>query len=208
MRRIALVIATLAALATGSAQADPGRLSGMGANLFGNSFFHFSEATLKTFPVTGVQTGRLHIQLQRTKLADVQKAFGGTLSTEGQGMGAAHWLCYQSPKATTWFMSNMLGGGEFVMMVAVQSGAGGGSCDTAPAGFAEPQLGIPGLGAPIAELKEKFGAAPLGSHSDVSYRADRPAKDGLGTANDAQYIGYVVRGGTVVGFGVGETTAQ
>jgi hypothetical protein len=42
----------------------------------------------------------------------------------------------------------------------------------------------------------------------VSYRVDRPAKDGLGTANDAQYIGYVVRGGSVVGYGVGETTAQ
>lgn len=208
MRRAAVLIATLAGLLAGPAQADPGRLSGMGANLFGNSFFHFGEANLKSFQVSSIEMGRLRVQLQRTKLSDVQRAFGGTIYQEGQGMGAAHWLCYTGPKATTWFLSNMLGGGEFVMMVALQAGAAGGSCDAAPANLPLPEMGIPGLGASIAQLKEKFGAAPLGSHSDVSYRADRPAKDGLGTANDAQYIGYVVRGGTVVGVGVGETTAQ
>jgi len=208
MRRAAVLIAIFAGLAATPAFAEPGRLGGLGANLFGNSFFHFGEANMKSFPVSSVGLGRIRVQLQRTKLSDIQRVFGGTIYEEGQGMGAAHWLCYSSDKASTWFMSNMLGGGEFVMMVAAQAGPGAGSCDAAPANMPLPEMGIPGLGAPIAELKEKFGAAPMGSHSDVSYRADRPAKDGLGTANDAQYIGYVVRGGTVVGVGVGETTAQ
>lgn len=180
----------------------------MGANLFGNSFFHFGQPNLEQFPVTAIRVGKQHFDLQRSRLTDVQRAFGGTIYEEGGGTGSARWLCYEAPGSTSWFMSNSLGGGEFVMMVAVQAGAASGSCDRAPADFAEPDLGVPGLGASMEALKAKFGAAPIGSHGDVSYRVDRPAKDGLGTASDAQYLGYVVKGGRVVGVGVGETTAQ
>jgi hypothetical protein len=206
--RAALLIALVASLAAGSAEADPGRLTGLGANLFGNSFFHFGAPNLKGFAVSGIELGKLRVQLQRTRLAEVQRAFGGTIYEEGRGTGIARWLCYESPQATTWLMSNSLGGGEFIMMVAVSAGPSGGSCDKAPEGFPMAQLGVPGLGESLGELKERFGSATIGSHSDVSYRADRPAKDGLGTANDAQYLGYVVRGGSIVGVGVGETTAQ
>ena len=208
MRRGVVFIALLASLATGAAQADSGRLAGMGANLFGNSYFHFGQPNLKAFPVGAVTLGKVRIDLQHTRLEQVQKVYGGTIYQEGSGMGVARWLCYQSPSTTTWLMSNALGGGEFIMMAAVQAGAAGGSCDSAPAKFPELQAGIPGIGSTTAQLQAKFGSAPMGSHSDVSYRVDRPAKDGLGTASDAQYIGYMTRGGTVVGWGVGETTAQ
>src|SRR6185437_9429375 len=50
-------------------------------------------------------------QLQRTRLEEVQRAFGGTIYEEGRGTGIARWLCYESPQATTWLMSNSLGGG-------------------------------------------------------------------------------------------------
>ncbi len=210
MRRSAVLIAMLVGLAAVPAPAladTPGKLAGIGAALFGNSFFHFGQPNLKTFPVSAIQAGRVRIDLQHTRLADVQRAYGGAIYAEGQGMQTARWLCYQGPQSSTWFMSNMLGGGEFIMMVATQAGPAGGSCDTAPAGFSAPQMGIPGLGASVSDLRSHFGLAQVGSHSDVSYRVDRPARDGLGTANDAQYIGYVVRGSTVVGVGVGETTA-
>jgi hypothetical protein len=214
MRRGAMFIAVLASLFVGSAQADNGRLSGMGANLFGNSFFHFGQSNLKNFPVSAIRAGRLRIDLQHTRLSDVQRAFGGTILAQGSGMGAAHWLCYETDgakgtqAARVWFMSNVLGGGEFVMMVAAEAtgGGGGGGCSPAPRGFAIPELGIPGIGSTTADLRGHFGSAQVGSHSDVSYRSDRPARDGLGTASDAQYIGYVVNGGVVVGVGVGETT--
>jgi hypothetical protein len=213
MRRRTVLLALLTSLLAGPALAaapagTPGRLGGMGANLFGNSFFHFGSPNLKGFPVSVVRAGKVRIDLQHTKLTDVQRAYGGTIYEEGQGNGLARWLCYQGPQATTWFMTNSLGGGEFIMMVASAAGAASGSCDTAPAGMGLPDYGIPGIGASTAQLTAKFGSAPLGGHSDVSYRADRPARDGLGTANDAQYIGYVVRGGTVTAVGVGETTAQ
>jgi len=206
MRRGALFIAALACLAAGSAQAAPGRLTGMGANLYGNSFFHFGTPNLKSFAVSSVTLGKVRISLQRTRLEEVQRVYGGTIYEEGGGMNLARWLCYQGPQATTWLMSNTLGGGEFIMMVATQAGPAGGSCDEKD--VPPPQMGIPGLGNSLSQLKAHFGVATVGSHSDVSYRSDRPAKDGLGTASDAQYIGYVVRGGTVTGVGVGETTAQ
>jgi len=216
MRLGAAVIAVLASIAAGSAHAEEGRLSGLGANLFGNSFFHFGEANLKSPPVAAIEVGHARIQLQHTRLVDIQKMFGGTIYDEAGGTGAAHWLCYltegaKGSAAKVWFMSNSLGGGEFVMMVAIQATSArdlGGDCSPAPAGFEIPQMGIPNLGATTADLKAHFGSAPMGSHSDVSYRSDRPARDGLGTATDAQYLGYVVSHGVVTGVGVGETSAQ
>ena len=213
MRLGAVFLTVLASLAAGSAHAESGRLSGMGANLFGNSFFHFGDVNLKGFPVTAVRAGRVRIDLQHTKLSEVQRAYGGTIQEAGQGMGIARWLCYQTDgakgqPAKVWFMSNSLGGGEFIMMVAAEAASpmSTSDCNAAPAGFEVPEMGIPGIGSSVADLRAKFGSASIGSHSDVSYRADRPARDMLGTATDAEYIGYVVRGGVVVGFGVGETT--
>jgi hypothetical protein len=166
MRRSAVLIAMLAsALTIGAAQADPGHLGGLGASLFGDSFFHFSAQNLKSFPISSIRAGRVRIELQHTRLTEVQRAYGGKIYEQGEGMSAA------------------------------------------PAGFSPPELGIPGLGASLDDLRAHFGSATVGSHSDVSYRVDRPARDGLGTADDAQYVGYVVRGGRVAGVGVGETTA-
>src|SRR6185312_10071971 len=102
MRRGALFIAALACLAAGSAQAAPGRLTGMGANLYGNSFFHFGTPNLKSFAVSSVTLGKVRISLQRTRLEEVQRVYGGTIYEEGGGMNLARWLCYQGPQATTW----------------------------------------------------------------------------------------------------------
>jgi len=208
MRLSALVIATLASLVAGPALAAAGHLGGMGANLFGDSFFHFNKQNLKTFPVSTIHAGRLRVELQRTRLSEVQHAFGGTIYEQGSGMRAAHWLCYEGPQATTWFMSNVEGGDEFVMMVATEAGRADGSCDRAPADLGILDYGIPGLGASLDQLKAHFGSAIVGSRSAISYRVDRPARDGLGTAYDAEYLGYIMRGGKVVAVGVGETTAQ
>jgi len=191
--------ALLAALVLGSLPANAAQLGGMGQMIFGNSF-NFSKANLEKAPVKEIRVGKLAVTLQRTRLADVQKAFGGTIQTDGEGGGKAAWLCYASEGANTWFISNALGGFEFVMMVAAESSARpAGGCDTAPAGFAAPDFGIPGLGAKAADLKAAFGAA---SGSKIAYRSDRPG----GYSDIAQYIGYVLKGGKVSGLGVGETS--
>jgi len=189
--------ALLLALATGTAAA--GSLGGMGAAIFGNGF-NFNKANLAAPPVKTIQVGKLGVTLQRTTLKDVQKAFGGTLQTSGEGSGRADWLCYAGEGSTVWFISNGLGGFQFVMMVAAEAGKPAKGCDPAPAGFAVPDFGIPGLGASTADLKATFGAAASGSK--VSYRSDRPG----GYSDVAQYIGYVLKGGKVAGIGVGETS--
>lgn len=192
----AVVIAlSLACVAPASAAS----LGGMGKAIFGNAF-NFSKANLEKTPIGAITVGKLKMSLQTTRLKDIQKAFGGTLQQEGDGPERADWLCYNSEGATVWFVSNALGGYEFVMMVAAEAttrpAAG---CDTAPAEFTVPDLGIPGLGATAAELKTAFGAA---SGSKIGYRADRPG----GYANIAQYIGYTLKSGKVSGIGVGETS--
>lgn len=200
--RIAAPIATLlAALVLPAVPASAAGLDGMGQTIFGNSF-NFSKANIDKAPVKAIGVGKLTVQLQRTKLKDVQKAFGGTIRREGDGAGRADWLCYGAEGANMWFISNALGGYEFVMMVAAEvASKPSKSCDAAPAGLTAPNFGIPGLGASTAELKATFGAA---SGSKIAYRSDRPG----GYSDIAQYIGYVIKGGKVAGIGIGETSVQ
>jgi len=186
------------ALAATVIPASAAQLGGMGAAIYGNGF-DFAKANLEKAPVKTITVGKLGITLQRTKLKDVQAAFGGTLQTSGEGASRADWLCYAADGANVWFISNALGGYEFVMMVAAETGAAAKGCDAAPADFPAPDFGVPGLGASTADLKATFGAA---SGSKLAYRNDRPG----GYTNVAQYIGYVLKGGKVAGIGVGETS--
>ncbi len=197
---VVLLAATVCATPTMAAG-----LSGMGNAIFGNSVFNFSKANLPAAPVKTIKVGPLAVVLQQTRLADVRKAFGGTIQQEGEGSSRADWLCYATggtdgPAANVWFIANALGGFEFVMMVAAEAASKpAAGCDAAPEGFALPDFGIPGLGASTADLKATFGAA---SGSKVSYRSDRPG----GYSDIAQYIGYLLKGGKVAGIGVGETS--
>jgi hypothetical protein len=177
------------------ASAHGAGLTGMGANIFGN-YFNFAKANLRQAPVSTITAGNLKIKLQSTKLAEIRKRFGGTIKSDGD----ATWLCYHTGTANTWFLSNPLGGQEFVMMVAVEVAAKmPADCEPASEGFAVPNFGIPGIGASTADLKATFGAA---SGNKIAYRNDRPG----GYADIAQYIGYVIKSGKVAGIGVGETS--
>jgi len=208
--RLAFSAAFLAALAF-AVPAHAAGLSGIGADLFGN-YFHFpNKSNIAKPPVRGISAGPLHMQLQHTKLEQIRKLFGGTIRTQGSEKTLANWLCYHTdgsgkePAANTWFISNILGGGEFVMIVAEQAASPGqipGDCDPAPKTFQLPNLGIPGLGASSADLQAAFGMASMGGA--IAYRADAPGADALGTANNAQYIGYLMSGGRVAAFGAGE----
>lgn len=193
--RITLLAAAIVSAAMVSAAGAAG-LSGIGANLFGNSYFNFAKVNLQQAPVSAITVGPLAVKLQGTKLADIRKRFGGTIMTTGD----ATWLCYHANGTNTWFMSNALGGQEFVMMVGVEASAKmPDGCEAPSETFTLPDMGIPGLGATSADLKAAFGAA---SGSKVSYRHDRPG----GYADIAQYIGYMLKGGKVAGYGVGETS--
>ena len=189
--KLALILLAAFALAT---PAQAAGLSGMGAAIFGNGF-NFSKANLDRAPVKTIKVGKLDVGLQTTRLVDVQKAFGGALQSNGE----ATWLCYHAAGTNSWFISNAFGGQEFVMMVAVEAnGKIPGDCEASD-GFEPPVFGVPGVGARLADLKAQFGAA---SGSTIAYRADRPG----GYSDIAQYLGYMLKGGTVSGIGVGETS--
>jgi hypothetical protein len=191
--RIKLAVALLAALAL-STPVQAAGLSGMGAAIFGNSF-NFKKANLDKAPVNSIKAGKLNIGLQTTKLRDVQRAFGGTLQSNGD----ATWLCYHAADTNTWFISNAFGGQEFVMMVAVEANTKTpGDCEASES-FTPPVFDVPGIGSKLADLKAHFGAA---NGSKIAYRADRPG----GYSDIAQYLGYQLKGGTVSGIGVGETS--
>jgi len=195
------IAALVTALVLAAVPASAAGLDGMGQAIFGNSF-NFSKANIEKAPVKAIGVGKLTVQLQRTKLKDIQKAFGGTIRREGDDASRADWLCYSAAGANVWFISNALGGYEFVMMVAAESASKPSkSCDAAPAGLTAPNFGIPGLGASTADLKATFGTA---SGSKIAYRSDRPG----GYSDIAQYIGYVIKGGKVAGIGIGETSVQ
>jgi hypothetical protein len=187
----------------------------MGKAIFGNDTFRFTKANLGAPPVGAIRVGGLKVELQRTRLAEVKKAFGGTVRQQAYGNGDATWLCYTTdgssgPAANVWFISNVLGGNEFVMMVAVglaDQRRPSGECDPAPAKFTLPVLGIPSVGASTADLSAALGSASV-SGGVISYRADEPARDALGTAINVQYIGYFVSRGKVTAVGVGEGSAQ
>lgn len=182
-------------LAASAVAAQAAGLSGIGANLFG-SYFNFAKANLAAPPIKTIALGSLKIDLQGTKLADIRRKFGGTIQSDG----TATWLCYHTEGTNTWIMSNSLGGQEFVMMVAVEVAPRmPDGCEPAGSGFTLPDMGIPGLGATTADLKAAFGAA---SGSKIGYRNDRPG----GYADIAQYIGYMLKGGKVIGYGAGETS--
>lgn len=192
--RMKLAVVALAALALVTPATAAG-LSGMGAAINGNGF-NFKKANLEQAPVSKITVGKLNVGLQTTKMKDIQKAFGGTLQSDGE----ATWLCYHAEDANTWFISNAFGGQEFVMMVAVEANTKTpGDCEAAGDAFSAPVFDVPGLGAKLADLKAHFGAA---NGSKIAYRADRPG----GYSDIAQYLGYVLKGGTVSGIGVGETS--
>ncbi|MEO6396776.1 MAG: hypothetical protein ABIO40_12805 [Devosia sp.] len=185
-----LVLLTVTANAAG--------LTGMGANIHG-SFFHFPPANLDKHMVHKISVGKTRVTLSETRLVELRKVFGGTIKSGG----GATWLCYVTDDATTWFISNALGGQEFVMMVAVQNATGSvpSDCEAAGTKFSTPVFDVPSLGATTADLKSHFGIAP-GSGGKITYRADEPG----GYSDIAQYLGYVIKGGKVVGVGMGETS--
>lgn len=192
--RVKFILSVFAVLAIAT-PAHAAGLTGMGQAIYGNTF-NFKKANLEKAPVEKITAGKLNVGLQTTKLRDVQKAFGGTIQTTGE----ATWLCYHKDDTNSWFISNAFGGQEFVMMVAVEANTNmPGDCEEPNAKFSVPVFDVPGVGAKLAELKAHFGAA---SGSKVSYRSDRPG----GYSDIAQYLGYMLKGGTVTGIGVGETS--
>lgn len=119
-------------------------------------------------------------------LSAVQETFGGSLAREEIFEGTPFaWLCYDTGKARTTFVSVHNGDGDDsieppiapgpVLSVIVEeaNAPANATCTTNSAAAApQPTNGIPTLGATIADLEARFGSAPVDAGGLLAYVAE------------------------------------
>ena len=163
--------------------------------------------TLPTRPVSTVAAGNLAVTLERTRLEDVQAAFGGTIQNDGEDGNGVTWLCYAASDATLWFSA--FGGDGTVSQVTSEadtSHAATSGCSQAPAGLTTIDYGIPALGAPLADITVKFGKVDddVGLYSYSSTVTSPESPD----FRIFQYLIVIAPAGTISGITVGQSTSN
>lgn len=163
---------------------------------------------------TTITAGGLPVTLERTTLADVAAAFGGTVSEGGTGAARVSWLCYAGTvpagASVFWFVSSAAaeGGAQPVTTVAVEpQGAGGpGTCPPAPEALTGIDAGIPGPGTPLADLRKALGVATPGPVGHVHYAVVFPAE--AAGARTQQTVVYTGARGKVTGLALSAATVH
>lgn len=137
------------------------------------------------------------LKLEETKLTEVAQLLGGEVHTASYAETMYGWLCYAAPDAATggvtltWFFAVdgaalMLSG--IGMEFAPDEDSEGCTRLDAPLGLA---TGLPGLGAPVADLGAAFGPATSdsGVPDTVAYIFGRvPDAPGLVSRHEAKYV--------------------
>lgn len=165
-----------------------------------------------------VKAGPLEIKLEETTLADVEKAFGGTMRDEGDAGESSYWLCYAGPDAggspsIFWFVSGEMGGSDHgILSVAVQPNPQGKvpeGCAGAPASLTGIELDTPGVGAPLSDVAAKFGAAKPDRHGHLGFAASYPPPSpDLKDATVTQTLTYTAGNGKITGVAVTQVTSN
>ncbi|MDB5531365.1 MAG: hypothetical protein JWR51_4468 [Devosia sp.] len=158
-------------------------------------------------PVSTITAGKLTVTLEKTRLEDVQVAFGGTIQNDGEAGNGITWLCYAAADATLWF-SAFTGDGTVsqVTSEADTTHAATSGCSQAPAALTVIDYGIPGLGAPLADFTAKFGKV----EDDVglySYSSEVTAPESA-DFRIFQYVIVIAPAGTISGITVGQATSN
>jgi len=182
MNRAALV--ALACLAS-PAMADEPHLNGMAEEVLASEWadpIYLDDDYLFEpidFDHPSVQTRFL---LDAHPFSDVARIFGGTPQTEEVFDNLpVRWLCYDTVGARTTFASirseepgnETIEPGPVVGLIIEEANAPqhAACIDNAAAASPQPGNDIPGLGAKIADLKSRFGAAPVDEGGHIAYVA-------------------------------------
>ncbi len=192
---IRLTFALLLAGAALAATIDPGPIPGLrllADGLPGSA----NEVTKTPVPALDVQAGGMKIELEKTTLAEIAAKFGGEINTTGEEAAFA-WLCYATPAigtggaSLTWFYA-VDANAQRVSGVAVEYAP-----DELPPGCLKQETplglttGLPGLGAPVADLDTVFGKATAdsGVPGTVAYMfGSKPEENGLVSRTEAKFI--------------------
>jgi hypothetical protein len=197
---------------------DGAKLSNF-ADLFFSGTVGESAPELTLDFVPGTVLGAMSLVFEKTRLDDLQKAFGGTLHAQGDAGNGVTWLCFTQHAATkadtpktVWFTSTneMADTGYTLSMVVVQNvdAAKVSGCATAPAALSFPSFGVPALGVSLNDLKQKFGSARRDRQGNVYFNSTRPTNDGSGMSI-YQSAGYFVnKKGVVTGFALSQVTTD
>jgi hypothetical protein len=163
-----------------------------------------------------VRAGALHLTLETNTLADIEKAFGGTIQHEGDAGDSTYWLCYAGAgaggkPALFWFVSGEMGGSDHgILNIAMQPNPTGKvpeGCTAAPHDLTNIDFGIPGVGAAIGDVASRFGDAKPDHDGLFHYAASYPsveAKDFTVT----QTLVYTAKNGRVAGVSITQVTSN
>jgi hypothetical protein len=173
---------------------------------------------LHAAPVKSIQVGPLAVVLETTILAKVSQRFGGTMHYAGDAGDAVNWLCYAGNGAAGkpviyWFASNeeMSSEDHSISQVAVQSNPSGvapAGCGSAPV-LATIDLGVPGVGASLADVTKRLGAGKPDAKGFLSYQSERHVA-GRGDKDSVtlQAVQYQIVSGVVATVSVSQVTSD
>jgi hypothetical protein len=122
-------------------------------------------AALDRNPVVPLHLGALVVVLEKTTLADVQRATGvGEVHHHGDASESLHWLCYSLPATNdrVWLSSSEMGGGTVIDEVLAQRYGDGlprlAACPALPEALASLRFGDDfALGATPEQAQRTFG---------------------------------------------------
>lgn len=213
----ALALAGACLAANPAAAADP-RLTGFADTVFSGTTGESAPLVTADF-AAGLTLGANPLVFEKTRLDDLQAAWGGTLHAQGDGGSGVAWLCYtqharhktDTPR-TVWFTSTNAtpGAGHALGMVVIENddAAKAGDCATAPKAFAFPTVGVPGVGASLGDIKARFPTLHRDKQGNVYFDSARPLNDGSG-ASIYQTLGYRLnRKGQVIAVAITQVTTH
>ncbi|MFT3811566.1 MAG: hypothetical protein QM698_16765 [Micropepsaceae bacterium] len=192
MYRSCLAAALLAGAAL-AATIDPGSTPGL--SLLNDGLPGSANEASKS-PDVAITAGGMKIELEKTTLAEVAAKFGGEVNTTGEEASFA-WLCYAAPAigtggaSLTWFYA-VDANAQLVSGIATEYAP-----DETPPGCTKLETpiglttGLPGLGAPVADLDTVFGKATAdsGIPGTASYMfGSKPEGNGFVARTEAKYI--------------------
>lgn len=170
--------------------------------------------TTALFP--DAQAGSLKIVLEKTRLFDVQHAFGGTIQHEGDAGGSSEWLCYAGPDAhgapaVFWFLSGEMGGAEeSILSLAQQPNPDGkvpDGCSAAPNDLKTIDVGVPAVGATLRDVISHFGPAKPDANGNFHYAASYPSSS-LKDFTVTQTLVYTAKQNAITGVAITQVTSD
>jgi len=178
-----------------AAEIDPGQQQNALMLLLNGLPGSANESTMS--PKIAVVVAGMDVTLETTTLGEIAAKLGGEINTAGESENSFAWMCYASPDVTTggttltWFYGNDTNQ-MLLTGIAVEFAP-----DELPAGCVRVEkpigvtTGLPGLGAPVADLDGVFGKATAdsGIPGTVSYMfGSTRMGDGYVFRNEAKYV--------------------